>query len=233
MSRGDKANFEDIGSDLDLWPEVGSRMTLRVINGVGWKAVGLRWRKTSTDTPSTGRGVFESVRSSGSILRLKPTGRVERTGPVVSRKIRFAPGDVAGMGRVSTVETGIKWRLLREKENDMEIKREDYEEGSLACPHCDGTYTHHTKVQVFTCSEDMHEQEVLIDGTGTVSVFPSNNDGTRREGNPSRRRQGIRIGLYCESCNGLFDLTIAQHKGNTLIDTERKEGNGPMEEPEE
>ena len=35
MSRGDRENFEEIGSGLDLWPEVGSRMTLRVINGVG------------------------------------------------------------------------------------------------------------------------------------------------------------------------------------------------------
>ena len=35
MTCGDRATFEDIGSGHDVWPEVGSRMTLRVVNGVG------------------------------------------------------------------------------------------------------------------------------------------------------------------------------------------------------
>ena len=33
MSYSDRAVFENIGGDLDVWPEVGSRMTLQVING--------------------------------------------------------------------------------------------------------------------------------------------------------------------------------------------------------
>ena len=40
MGADDRATFEDIGGSLDVWPEVGSRMTLRVVNGAsfagGW-----------------------------------------------------------------------------------------------------------------------------------------------------------------------------------------------------
>ena len=40
MPYSDRAIFENIGGGLDVWPEVGSRMTLQVINGVnladGW-----------------------------------------------------------------------------------------------------------------------------------------------------------------------------------------------------
>ena len=35
MDSNDRTNFEDIGGGLDVWPEVGSRMTLRVVEGVG------------------------------------------------------------------------------------------------------------------------------------------------------------------------------------------------------
>ena len=34
MSRGERANFERIGDGVNLWPEVGSRMTVQVLDGV-------------------------------------------------------------------------------------------------------------------------------------------------------------------------------------------------------
>ena len=43
MSRAEKAAFEEAGDGLDVWPEVGSRMTLRLIDGLsmagGWVEV--------------------------------------------------------------------------------------------------------------------------------------------------------------------------------------------------
>ena len=35
MGQLDRARFEEIGRGVDVWPEVGSRMTLRVVDGVG------------------------------------------------------------------------------------------------------------------------------------------------------------------------------------------------------
>ena len=35
MAGHERAAFEDIGGGLDLWPEVGSRMTLQLVDGVG------------------------------------------------------------------------------------------------------------------------------------------------------------------------------------------------------
>ena len=39
------------------------------------------------------------------------------------------------------------------------------------------------------------------------------------EGNPSRRRQGIVIGFYCEHCSYVTELTLAEHKGDVEVET--------------
>jgi hypothetical protein len=44
-------------------------------------------------------------------------------------------------------------------------------------------------------------------------------------GNPSSRRDGIRIGLLCEMCNVITHVEIAQHKGHTSVFV-RKGGEG-------
>ena len=36
MGESGRARFEGIGRGVDVWPEVGSRMTLRVVDGVGF-----------------------------------------------------------------------------------------------------------------------------------------------------------------------------------------------------
>ena len=35
ITNEEKVSFEEIGDGLDVWPEVGSRMMLRVVEGVG------------------------------------------------------------------------------------------------------------------------------------------------------------------------------------------------------
>ena len=37
------------------------------------------------------------------------------------------------------------------------------------------------------------------------------------QGNPSLRRDGLRVWLNCEGCNYLTTFEIAQHKGETQI----------------
>jgi hypothetical protein len=36
--------------------------------------------------------------------------------------------------------------------------------------------------------------------------------------NPSERRQGLAIAFSCEDCDAKLELTIAQHKGNTIVE---------------
>jgi hypothetical protein len=38
------------------------------------------------------------------------------------------------------------------------------------------------------------------------------------DGNPSQRRQGLRVHFRCETCEATPLLTLAQHKGVTLVD---------------
>ena len=56
MADRDRAAFEEIGGSLDVWPEVGSRMTVRVVNGVAlvgsWVEVEEGWYRYAVDWPS-------------------------------------------------------------------------------------------------------------------------------------------------------------------------------------
>ena len=56
MADGDRATFEEIGGGLDVWPEVGSRITVRVVNGVGliggWAEVEEGWYRYAVDWSS-------------------------------------------------------------------------------------------------------------------------------------------------------------------------------------
>lgn len=96
----------------------------------------------------------------------------------------------------------------------MQLKFGDYEEGSgaeLLCPRCDCNYLHHDQVDVYERSEDaatgMHVN--VCDGRAVVN--------TDLHGNPSSRRHGLSIGLWCEGCHAKLLLTFAQHKGVTLV----------------
>ena len=84
----------------------------------------------------------------------------------------------------------------------------------LRCPCCGDSYgLHHTKVEVF-----MREAEDSETGIHTTAT--SNNTFTDdfMGCNPSKRRDGIIIHLYCEHCEDYnISLEIAQHKGVTLL----------------
>lgn len=91
---------------------------------------------------------------------------------------------------------------------------------TLICPNCKDIYLHHESVEVFDRVEDastgVHTTveicETPMDLSSTLSkpVVDTNLDG-----NPSLRRSGIKIRFWCECCNAISVLTIAQHKGIT------------------
>ena len=94
-------------------------------------------------------------------------------------------------------------------------KFEDYYDefgASLLCPVCGGNYLHHERVEVFERVEDAAEGvHVAVESLG-VTV------DTSLDGNPSARRDGIKIYYWCELCPARSVLCIAQHKGNTFVD---------------
>lgn len=90
----------------------------------------------------------------------------------------------------------------------------------LICPRCQSSNLHHLDVTTFNRSEDVETVIVsATDGKTTkTNVLPNENSG-----NPSSRRDGLAIRFWCEHCGGqstdeLMELTLAQHKGVTLLE---------------
>ena len=84
----------------------------------------------------------------------------------------------------------------------------------LNCPRCGNQWLHHGEVRVYSRPvEDGPVQETIIGHHGNVMVAP-HYAGYK---NPSGRRDGIAIDLWCEHCCEGSTLTIAQHKGMTAI----------------
>ncbi len=90
---------------------------------------------------------------------------------------------------------------------------------NLLCPKCGNNYLHQRTVQIFNRDEDAHAVRVTtVDDKATHEAFIANELSL----NPSKRRHGMRIGFYCEVCDGEIEteskfLNIAQHKGLTYI----------------
>lgn len=82
----------------------------------------------------------------------------------------------------------------------------------LLCPHCGFNYLHHDRVEVFERGEDAkHGVHVSVaDGNATMN--------TDLAGNPSDRRHGLNVYFWCEGCDAVPVLSIAQHKGVTHVD---------------
>jgi len=90
---------------------------------------------------------------------------------------------------------------------------------ALRCPRCGWDFIHQLGAIVFHRGEDapsVVQTNVLGDNV-SMAVVPSD-----KAQNPSDRRQGLAIQFSCEHCGGgdadnVLELTLAQHKGYTLI----------------
>lgn len=97
----------------------------------------------------------------------------------------------------------------------MELKFGKFEENygtELLCPKCNSNYLSHDKVQIFERSEDAE-----LGLHATIQAGKMTMD-TSLHGNPSSRRGGLSINFKCENCHAKLELTLAQHKGNTLFE---------------
>lgn len=102
-------------------------------------------------------------------------------------------------------------------EPGIRLPRNEEEDVPLRCPNCDSNFTHHNTVEVFFREED--QQDV----PGVSLKWDSNQSRTAtsllpQDENPSDRRDGIRLGFWCEECpNEAMSLCIVQHKGETFM----------------
>ena len=107
MSCGDRATFEQIGGGVDVWPEVGSRMTVRVLGELGqaggWVEVEEgRYRYAIDWCPAS-----PSARSFGNTLQRKHTGRL--TGWALAAEETSAHLSLSGASSIRP----ISWRSTR------------------------------------------------------------------------------------------------------------------------
>lgn len=87
----------------------------------------------------------------------------------------------------------------------------------LTCPHCGGEQMHQLRVEVFFRDEDAdHGLYAGIGGDSKMVIT-----GTQMTGNPSPRRDGIRVYYSCEHCPKTSALILSQHKGDSEIYWER------------
>jgi len=88
------------------------------------------------------------------------------------------------------------------------------DEDWLECPTCASRYLHHGRVTLYDRKEDA--EQVLwteIEGHELKQDLMMSVDSE----NPSSRRHGMVIDFWCENCDKVHALTIAQHKGCTEI----------------
>jgi hypothetical protein len=90
-------------------------------------------------------------------------------------------------------------------------------EVELKCPGCGSEYLHHYEVRIYSRDEDAAKVEQI-----TARALPGGTpqallETTSGNGNPSSRRHGIAVRFDCEMCSQISELTLAQHKGTTMI----------------
>ena len=85
----------------------------------------------------------------------------------------------------------------------------------LTCPACGGNNLHHHAVGIYNRNKEDSPTGTFVGVTYHNVVRSTYVDGN--DGNPSLRRNGIRVWLNCENCADITTLDIAQHKGETHV----------------
>jgi hypothetical protein len=85
------------------------------------------------------------------------------------------------------------------------------------CPKCGENYLHHGSVSIYyrTMEDAVTGVLSVCEGGGNGDISVSHK--APMDNNPSRRRDGLAIDMECETCGPVGRMTIAQHKGQTLI----------------
>lgn len=113
------------------------------------------------------------------------------------------------------------------------------EEGCVRCMHCGSSATRHYAVDVFLqreTSEDVLHIEATVpdtnyaheDGPDPAVPRPSVTVDHDMANNPSRCRSGVSVYIFCENCGRKTVLSIAQEKGQTIVEAKKANENGEI-----
>ena len=83
----------------------------------------------------------------------------------------------------------------------------------LECPQCGDNNLHQGKCSVYWREKEDSTAGLQIQSNESREVSIN----LHVEGNPSDRRDGIRIEFWCEGCDVHPSLAIVQHKGKTFV----------------
>ena len=116
--------------------------------------------------------------------------------------------------------TGAKYTTTTGSARSVPVLDSDHYSGVgvLCCPHCGNANLHQSRAEVFFRSEDC-EQGIYAGISGEAEMCMTQSS---QKGNPSPRRDGIRVWFTCEHCPKHSSLAIIQHKGDTQMYWEAK-----------
>jgi predicted GIY-YIG superfamily endonuclease len=106
-------------------------------------------------------------------------------------------------------------------ENELDLYSGMANTNVMKCPACGYFFTHQEYYEIFQRNEDS-------DGIRTIVQLNQTTVDTNMKGNPSSRRDGMRMFFTCEACHfhgdksedpPMFELLIYQHKGVTIFET--------------
>lgn len=83
----------------------------------------------------------------------------------------------------------------------------------VSCASCDSDCMHQADVEVFRRDEEDSEMGMHLLTRGIEYVR-----GERVSGNPSSRRDAVRIIYTCEQCDMLTIMELVQHKGTETLE---------------
>jgi hypothetical protein len=109
-------------------------------------------------------------------------------------------------------------KVERWQRNDIRFSKDWPANQVLTCPHCGAADLYHGAVTIFEREGGNEDAEVTLVTTvdnGSAATEPVASRQTR---NPSERRGGLAVAFECEMCRTLVELTLAQHKGTTMIE---------------
>lgn len=90
----------------------------------------------------------------------------------------------------------------------------------VCCAHCGSEQVHHSRVTVFNRNR---KREDASSGLRVVIEGQQCRRYANQRDNPSDRRDGVTVELWCEQCPGVSELRLAQQKGVTFLELHRIE----------
>ncbi len=90
-------------------------------------------------------------------------------------------------------------------------------EEELKCSGCGEPNLHHDRIEIFDRGED------AVDGLHVTVTYRQVKTDRNLSGNPSSRRDGLKVYFWCEHCEAITVLSISQHKGTTYLTQAVKE----------